>query len=91
MEDVKNMKFLKHKKLKKISGDASFRVFYRGKNSIYVYSDRDKYKNLLVYDAINKILLKNKIFAPELKNINYNKNYIEIEDLGNTQILHLVI
>ena len=84
------MTFLKVKNFKRISGDASFRVFYRGKKSILVYSKRDRYKNLLVYDAINKILLKNKIFAPKLINKNYNKNYIEIEDLGNIQILNLI-
>ena len=53
------------KKLIKIKGDASFRKFFRKKNnhksSILVFSKKEKYKNLLVYDAINKILIKNKI------------------------------
>ena len=73
-------------RLKKIKGDASFRKFYRKsfnkKNSIIVYSDKEKEKNLLVYDCINKILVKNNIKAPKLINENYELNYIEIEDLG---------
>ena len=90
MEGAKSMKFLKNKNFKKISGDASFRTFYRGKNSIIVYSKKDKVKNLLIYDSINKILLKNKIAAPKLINQNYKKNYIEIEDLGNFQALKII-
>ena len=31
-------------KLKKISGDASFRVFYRNKNSVLVYCNKEKKK-----------------------------------------------
>ena len=34
-----------------------------------------KEKNLLNYDAINKLLLKNKILAPKLYNQNYKNNY----------------
>ena len=43
-------------KLKKIKGDASFREFYRNKEnkSILVISKKEKYKNLLIYDAIIK-------------------------------------
>ena len=43
--------------------------------------------NLLIYDAINQLLLKSKINAPKLIKENYDKNYIEIEDLGNETIL----
>ena len=75
------------KNLTKIKGDASFRKFYRKKNnnftSILVFAKEEKFKNLLVYDAINKILIKNKILAPKLYYNNYIKNYIEIEDFGN--------
>ena len=45
-------------------------------------------KNLLIYDAINKILLKNKILAPHLYNENYSKNFIEIEDFGNKTVFN---
>ena len=50
-------------KMKKISGDASFREFYRiqknSGSSILVKANKDKYKNLIVYAAINQFLLKN--------------------------------
>ena len=84
------MKFLK--KFKKIQGDASFRKFYRNKknNSIVVVANKEKNKNLLTYDAINKILIKNKILAPKLLNQNYFSNYIEIQDLGNETIFQLL-
>ena len=59
-----------YKKLKPIKSDASFRKFYRKKNknksSIIVYSDREKIKNLLNYDAINLLLLKKKFLHQNL-------------------------
>ena len=80
--------------LKKIKGDASFRSFYRKKNnkknSIIVYATRDKEKNLLIYDAINSLLIKNKILAPKLYKENYKKNFIEIEDFGDNTIFSLL-
>jgi len=78
------------KNLKKIKGDASFRKFFRKKNkefnSIIVYAKKEKFKNLLVYDSINKILINNKILAPKLYKESYNKNFIEIQDFGNETI-----
>lgn len=70
---------------KKLSGDASHRNFYRNKknNSIIVYTKNDKFKNLLIYDSINKLLNLNNIDAPILINQYYAKNYIEISDLGD--------
>ena len=57
-------------KMKKISGDASFREFYRIQktpgSSILVKANKDKYKNLIVYAAINQFLLKNNVKAPKL-------------------------
>ena len=84
------MKFLN--KFKEIKGDASLRKFYRNKknNSIIVYAKNDKKKNLLTYDAVNKILIKNKILAPKLISQNYKKNYIEIQDLGNENIYQIL-
>ena len=70
-------------KLKSLSGDASFRKFYRSKKIIVVVSKKDTRKNLLIYDAINKILIQNKIKAPKLISQNYKSKYIEIEDFGN--------
>ena len=46
------------------------------KNSIVVFAKKEKFKNLIVYDAINKILNKNKILAPILYKENYKKGYI---------------
>ena len=78
------------KKFKKLSGDASFRQFYRTNNSVLVYSKIQKRSNLLNYDAVNKILNKNKILAPGLISQNYKKNFIEIEDFGNKNILYKI-
>ena len=74
--------------LTKLSGDASFRKFYRSDKSVVVFCRREKKSNLLIYDAINKILIKNKIKAPKLLNQNYKKNLIEIEDLGDISIYY---
>ena len=82
------------KNLEKIKGDASFRKFFRKKknffSSIIVFSKKDKFKNLLVYDAVNKILIKNKILAPKLYKENYYKNYLEIQDFGNDTLLTIL-
>ena len=47
------------KNLKKIKGDASFRKFYRKKskntNSIIVLAKKEKIKNLIIYEAINRL------------------------------------
>ncbi|WP_440926367.1 phosphotransferase [Candidatus Pelagibacter sp.] len=79
-------------KLKKIKGDASFREFYRnGENkSIIVISKKEKLKNLLIYDAINKILIKNKILAPNLLSENYINNYMEINDFGDQTLFQIL-
>jgi len=79
-------------KLKKIKGDASFREFYRNRDnkSIIVISKKEKLKNLLIYDAINKILIKNKILAPNLLSENYINNYIEISDFGDQTLFQIL-
>ena len=74
-----------------LAGDASFRKFYRSKkNSIIVFSKKNKYSNLLVYDAINRCFNKNSIKAPKLKKEFYNENYIVIEDLGNETLFKIL-
>jgi len=73
-------------KLKSLSGDASFRKFYRYNNIIIVVSKKETRKNLLIYDAINKILIKNKIKAPKLISQNYKSKNIQIEDFGNGSV-----
>ena len=81
-------------KLTKLKGDASFRSFFRkkenGNSTIVVYAKKEKFKNLLVYDAINKIFKKNKILAPKLYSQKYNKNLIEIEDFGDRTIFKIL-
>ena len=76
---------MEFKKLEKLSGDASFRKFYRHKKnkSIIVYCKKEKFKNLIIYEAVNRFLKKNDINTPKLISENYKKNFIEIEDLGN--------
>jgi len=85
------MNLNKHKKL---SGDASFRSFYRKKSlkhsSVLVYSKKQKKNNLLIYAAINNLLIKNNLYAPKLINKNYNKNFIEIEDFGDLSVFQLL-
>ena len=74
-------------KLKKISGDASFREFYRvkkkNKTSIIVFAKKEKFKNLVVYSVVNKILNSHNILSPKLIKNYYEDNMIEITDLGN--------
>ena len=81
-------------KLKKLSGDASFRSFYRKKNfkqsSILVFSRKQKKINLLIYSAINNLLIKKNLLAPKLINNNYNKHFIEIEDFGDLTVFQLL-
>ena len=82
-------------KLKKISGDASFREFYRlqkGKNtSIIVQANKEKFKNLITYIVVNKILAKYKIYAPKLISNHYEQNIIEISDLGQKSFYNSII
>ena len=82
------------KNIRRIKGDASFRKFFKKKNgnftSIIIFAKKEKEKNLLIYDSINKILNKNKILAPKLYNENFVKNFIEIEDFGNETIYKIL-
>jgi N-acetylmuramate 1-kinase len=86
------MKFFKN--LKRLKGDASNRIFFRNKkknfSSIIIYVNKDKKLNLLIYDSVNKILLKNNILAPKLLSENYLKNFIEIQDFGDQTIFSLL-
>ena len=82
-------------KILQIAGDASFRKFYRvtfDKNSkIIVFAEKEKYKNLIAYSAVNKFLRKNKILAPKLYAHNYSKGIIIIEDFGDTSFYKILI
>jgi aminoglycoside/choline kinase family phosphotransferase len=78
-------------KIKKISGDASFREFYKieknSKFTILVKANKDKFRNLIIYAAINELLIKNKIRAPKLVQEYFAKNMMEIENLGSHSFL----
>ena len=81
---------LNNKKVTQLKGDASERSYYRSKNSIIIYSKKNKKKNLLIYDAINRILNSNDINAPKLLKNNYKKNFIEVNDLGDITLFKLL-
>ena len=81
---------LNNKKVIKLEGDASERKFYRSKNSIIIFSKKNKKKNLLIYDAINRILNSEGICAPRLLKNNYKNNLIEVNDLGDITLLKLL-
>ena len=70
-----------------IAGDASYRKFYRITSNkstrIIVTANKEKYKNLIAYLAVNKFLRSKKILTPKLYEYNYNKGIIVIEDFGN--------
>ena len=82
-------------KIKKISGDASFREFYRVKkglkSSIIVKANKEKQRNLINYIIINKVLNENKINAPKLINDYYENSIIEISDLGEKSFYNFII
>jgi N-acetylmuramate 1-kinase len=79
---------LMRSRILQIAGDASFRKFYRHiskKNSkIIVLAAQEKYKNLIAYTSINKLLRKNNILAPKLYEHNFKEGKIVIQDFGNT-------
>ena len=80
---------LKYCNLKPISGDASFRNFFRKfnktkkKSSVVIFSKKKKKKNLLIYSAINNLINKNNLLAPKLILQNYKNNFIEVSDFGD--------
>ena len=82
-------------RLKKISGDASFREFYRlkkgNKSSIIVKANKEKFKNLIIYAIVNKILKKSKINSPALISNHYKHGMIEISDLGEKSFYDVVV
>ena len=94
LKDLGNGKNLMQYKIKKISGDASFREFYKieknSKSTILVKANKDEFRNLIVYAAVNELLIKNKINAPKLVQEYFDNNMMEIEDLGNFSFLEHV-
>ena len=81
-------------RLKKIRSDASFREFFRlykgKKTSIIVTAKKEKFKNLIVYSAINKFLKTKGIYTPKLITKHFKEGIMEIEDFGEKTLLHHV-
>jgi len=78
-------------KLKKIKSDASFREFYRlykgKKTSIIVTAKKNRFRNLVVYSAINRFLRKKGVYTPRLISKHFKEGIIEIEDFGDKTLL----
>ena len=79
-----------------IAEDASFRKFYRininkKKSKIVVFAEKQKYKNLIAYTAVNKFLRDNNILTPKLYSQNYKRGIIIIEDFGNLSFYKVLI
>ena len=81
-------------KILPIAGDASFRTFYRiffnKSRKIVIFAKKEKYKNLVVYSAINKFLQSNKILVPKLHSHNFTKGLIVIEDFGDLSFYRIL-
>ncbi len=79
-------------KLKKIRSDASFREFFRlhkgKKTSIIVVAKKQRFKNLVVYSAINRFLRKKGIYTPKLISEHFKEGIMELEDFGNNTLLN---
>ena len=78
-----------------ISGDASFRKFYRLKSNktskIIVIAKKEKYKNLIAYSAVNKYLRSYKILSPKLYSHNYSKGIMVIQDFGDLSFYKILL
>ena len=78
-----------------MAGDASFRRFYRltlnKKSKIIVLVNKEKYKNLTAYLAINKFLRANRILTPKLYKYNFEKGVIVFEDFGNLSFYKILL
>ena len=59
-------------------------------SSIIVFCKKQKKSNLVIYEAINNLLIKENLLAPKMINNNYYKNFIEIEDFGDLTVLQLL-
>ena len=82
-------------KITPLTGDASFRTFYRiyknKKSRIIISAKKEKYKNLIAYTAVNKYLRKNNILTPKLYSHDYKKGIFVIEDFGDKSIYKILV
>jgi len=94
LEDGKIINLMKSKILH-IAGDASFRTFYRiktkKKNKILIHAKKEKYRNLIIYSAINKFLRKRNILTPNTLYCDYQKGIIIIEDFGDVSAYKAIL
>ena len=78
-----------------ITGDASFRRFYRivskKKSTILVYAEKEKFKNLVAYSTINEFLRSKNILAPKLYNHDFKKGTMIIQDFGNLSFYKILL
>ena len=85
---------LMQSKIIPIPGDASFRKFFRiifkKKSKIIVVAQKEKYKNLTAYAAVNRYLRKKHILAPKLYNYDYSKGIIIIQDFGDLSFYNIL-
>lgn len=85
---------LKKNKLQKVAGDASFRNFYRvnikNKKYILIYCKKKKKINLERYAIINSFLIKNKLLAPKLIQLDLKSDSMLIEDFGNVSYKNIL-
>ena len=81
-------------KLKKIRSDASFREFFRlkkgNKTSIIVTSRKERFRNLIVYSAINKFLRGKGIHTPKTISQHFSEGIMEIEDFGDNTLFNSI-
>ena len=81
-------------RLKKLINDASFREFfrlYKGKKStIIVKTNKERFKNLIAYSAVNKFLRKQGIYTPKTISQNFKDGILEIEDFGDKTLLNYI-
>ncbi len=84
-----------HFKILPISGDASFRNFYRlflrSGSKIIILSKKEKYKNLVAYSSINNFLRSKKILAPKYYMHDFSKGILVIEDFGEDSFYKLLL
>ena len=68
-----------------ISGDASFRKFYRTNNGILMDAPPSTEKNK-EFVSLSKLLRKNDVHVPEIYAVDYEKGFLLVEDLGDNTL-----
>ncbi len=90
-EWLKQLPFLKQFTLKALTGDASFRRYFRLNtgDSTYIVMDAPPEKeNLLSFILVNQVLLKNNVSAPKIIAQDTTLGFLLLEDFGDTLLAH---